>query len=320
MLGTTPPEPFDPSRLRVAADLRRLGIEPKDGGYTPVRHGVWIRDTEWARLTQDHRYAAFVYATSLRCDPDKPPLFSHDSAAAVWELPRVGAWPRRCHVTYVDRHVRSSGLIVRHLASTSAETIVNGVRVTTAAQTVADLAGTWSLPSALAAADHALRHELCSLEELEELIDAIPAGTEGIVQTRLVKDLADPLSMSVGESLSRAQMFVLNLPRPRLQVSHEDALGFIGTVDFQWDGVVGEFDGKLKYRVPEGASPEEAAEILWAEKQREDRLRGREQKVARWIWSDAMAPARLASVLGEKGIRPQPRNSWFDPARERRTA
>jgi len=152
------------------------------------------------------------------------------------------------------------------------------------------------------------------------LIDAIPAGTEGIVQTRLVKDLADPLSMSVGESLSRAQMFVLNLPRPRLQVSHEDALGFIGTVDFQWDGVVGEFDGKLKYRVPEGASPEEAAEILWAEKQREDRLRGREQKVARWIWSDAMAPARLASVLGEKGIRPQPRNSWFDSARERRTA
>jgi hypothetical protein len=39
------------------------------------------------------------------------------------------------------------------------------------------------------------------------------------------------------------------------------------------EGVVGEFDGKMKYRVPAGASAEEAAEGVWREKKREDRLR-----------------------------------------------
>ena len=35
-------------------------------------------------------------------------------------------------------------------------------------------------------------------------------------------------------------------------MAHEDSAGLIGYVDFDWDGVVGEFDGKLKYKVPEG--------------------------------------------------------------------
>ena len=320
MLGPKPPPPFDPSCLRVAADLRRLGIEPKDGGFVPVRHGVWMREDDWAVLSHDHRHAAFVHATALRCDPDKPPLFSHESAAVLWGLPRIGAWPRRCHVTYTGRYVRSSGLIVRHTAPHCAETVLNRVRVTTAAQTVADLAGTASLPTALAAADHALRHGLYSREELDALIDAIPSGTEGIVQTRLVRDLADPLSMSAGESLSRAQMFVLNVPRPRLQVSHDDDQGLIGMVDFDWDGVVGEFDGKIKYKVPEGTSTDEAAEILWREKQREDRLRRRGPRVARWTWSEALDLNRLSTILAAQGVHAEPRNTWFGPLQGHRTA
>jgi hypothetical protein len=320
MLGPKPPSPFDPSCLRVAADLRRLGIEPTDGGYHPVRHGVWIRKEVWEDLNRDHRYAAFVHATALRCDPDKPPLFSHESAAALWGFPIIGAWPRRCHVTYVGRYVRSSGLIVRHLATASVETLQGGVRVTSPAQTVADLAGTAPLTSALAAADHALRHGLCSREELGAVVDAIPAATEGVVQARLVRDLADPLSMSAGESLSRAQMFVLNLPRPRLQVTHSDERGFVGMVDFDWDGVIGEFDGKVKYGVPEDGSAQLAADTLWAEKQREDRLRRRGLRMARWTWADALDPDRLARILAAEGIRSQPRNSWLSPGTPRRSA
>ena len=117
--------------------------------------------------------------------------------------------------------------------------------------------------------------------------------------------------MSAGESLSRAQMFLANLPKPELQVAHEDSAGLIGYVDFDWDGVVGEFDGKLKYKVPEGATPDEAAEILWQEKQREDRLRRRDNRVARWVWADAMRPKSMVTILGEQGIRPRPRSVWF---------
>ena len=109
---------------------------------------------------------------------------------------------------------------------------------------------------------------------------------------RLVADLADADSMSAGESLSRVQMFRLGVPRPRLQVPHDDDQGLIGVVDFDWLGVIGEFDGKLKYRVPPGASPEEAAEIVWREKKREDRLRVG-SRVARWTWEVALDRDRL---------------------------
>ena len=62
----------------------------------------------------------------------------------------------------------------------------------------------------------------------------------------LVVDLADPLSMSPGEPVAM-QMFLLNLPRPELHQEIHDAEGLVGVVDFGWDGVVGEFDGQVKY-------------------------------------------------------------------------
>jgi hypothetical protein len=65
----------------------------------------------------------------------------------------------------------------------------------------------------------------------------------------LVAELADARSMSAGESVSRATMFRLNLPRPELQVPVEDAAGLIGVADFGWEGVVGEFDGRRTYAV-----------------------------------------------------------------------
>ena len=61
-----------------------------------------------------------------------------------------------------------------------------------------------------------------------------------------------------------------------------------------------------------GTDPAEAAEIVWREKQREDRLRRLENKVARWVWADALVPARMAAILAKEGIRPQARNAWFD--------
>ena len=120
--------------------------------------------------------------------------------------------------------------------------------------------------------------------------------------------------MSPGESLSRAAMFRLNLPRPDLQVEVDDADGLAGIADFGWPGVVGEFDGRRKYAVPEGADPAEAGEVLWREKRREDRLR-RSVRVARWTWADARAEVPLARILAEKGIRAQPRNTWIDRGR-----
>jgi hypothetical protein len=187
----------------------------------------------------------------------------------------------------------------------------HGLRVTSVARTVVDLARTEPLPSAVAAADHALRHGWCTRADVLEEAAAVPRRVRGRPAASLVARLADPLSMSVGESLSRTQMFLLDLPRPRLQVPHADEDGLIGVVDFDWGGVVGEFDGRVKYRIPPDVDRRQAGRVLWQEKRREDRLR-RRAAVARWVWDDALVRQRLARVLAPHGIRPQVRNSWFD--------
>ena len=265
----------------------------------------------WQELTPEQRHAALVHATSLVCAESAPQVFALESAAAVWGLPRVETWPT--HVRTLVTSGRPRGSIgVRPFVGREAEpVVVNGVAVTGVARTVVDLARTGSLPSAVAAADHALRHELCSLADLRAEADAVPPRVRGRPAAMLVADLADAGSMSVGESLSRVQMFRLGVPRPRLQVPHDDDQGLIGVVDFDWDEVVGEFDGKVKYKVPPGADPQEAAEIVWREKKREDRLRVG-SRVARWTWEVALDRGRLAQVLAAQGVCPSPRASWFD--------
>lgn len=311
MLGPDAPRPFDPSVLRCYVDLRRIGIDPQRApGWRRVRRGVWMPDQAWHPLTPEQRHAALVHATSLVCTDDTR-VFALESAAAVWRLPRVEAWPGVVRTLVVSGRPRASAGLRPHVGAEAEPVLVAGLRVTGVARTVADLARTGSLPTALAAADHALRHGLCTGEDLTAQARAVPPRTRGRPVAALVADLADGGSMSCGESLSRARMFTLGLPRPRLQVEHEDADGLIGVVDFDWGGVVGEFDGRVKYRVPEGADPREAGEVLWREKRREDRLRAR-SRVARWTWDIALDGPRLADVLASVGIRPTPRASWFD--------
>lgn len=310
MLGAAAPLPFDPATLRLASDLRRTGIEPSRTMHQ-VRRGVWIDTAAWSALDPIQRHAAFVHATVLLRHLEDPVVCAVEAAAAVWGLPRIEAWPRHVRHLVTDRRVRGSSMLRPHLGAAVDAVEIRGILVTPAARTVVDLARSGSLFTAVAAADHALRHELCTLEEVRDEVAAIPRGGVGRVRAALVGDLADPLSMSPGESLSRVQMFRLNLPRPELQHELHDDMGLAGVVDFWWDGVVGEFDGKTKYKVPEGTSADEAAKILWDEKQREDRLRTR-ARVARWIWVDAMRPERLLRTLGAVGIRPVARPAWFD--------
>ena len=320
MLGPAAPVPFDPSVLRLYADLRQRGVDPQRArGWHRVRRSVWAQSAQWQALTPEQQHAALVHATSILCDPDATLVFAAESAAAVWGMPRIEGWPGRVRTLVTGRRERGSPGI-RPLLGPEAQTVlVAGVRVTTPARTISDLARTGSLPSALAAADHALRHGLCTRAELVEQADAVPARVHHRPVVRVVADLADAGSMSAGESLSRAQMFLLGLPRPRLQVEHVDEMGRIGFVDFDWDGVVGEFDGRVKYRVPAGADPQEAAEILWREKRREDRLRVR-SRVARWTWDVALDRDRLGRVLAAQGITPVPRTSWFDAVPDARPA
>lgn len=311
MLGDPAPDPFDPALLRHAHGLRALGVDPARAGWHHVRHGSWVEPGVWAGLTAEQRHAALVHATDRSCREPGRHVFALTSAAAVWGLPRIGSWPEHVTVLATGPRTRGSRLIRVHVGVPTDGVTLRGVRVTDPARTVVDLARTGSFESALCAADHALRHGLCTAHELGAAAAAVAPRVRGRPAARLVVALADARSMSPGESLSRARMFRLGLPRPDLQVRLDDEEGLVGFADFGWHGVVGEFDGRRKYAVPEGGDAQDAEEALWGEKVREDRIR-RLVRLARWTWRDALEPTRLGAVLAAQGIRPVPRPVWVD--------
>jgi DNA primase len=96
-----------------------------------------------------------------------------------------------------------------------------------------------------------------------------------------------------------------NLPKPELQVPFNDADGLIGYVDFLWRRrgkrpLVGEFDGRVKYRLGGLTSQTDIERTLWEEKRREDRLR-KQADVVRWTWTSAIDASRLGRELAAYG-------------------
>jgi hypothetical protein len=77
-------------------------------------------------------------------------------------------------------------------------------------------------------------------------------------------------------------------------------------VDFWWPrfGVIGEFDGKVKYLDERYRNGRTLEQVLLDEKWREQRLRRQPgvRSIARWDAATAASPARLGRLLREHGV------------------
>ncbi|GAA1787591.1 hypothetical protein GCM10009811_10900 [Nostocoides veronense] len=287
-----------------------------------MRRGVWMPKPLWEGLTPEHLHAALAYAASMTSTSEVPLVFAGPTAAAIMGLPRIAPWPRDVVVLADPRRepkrVRGCAPgLRRRVGVIDAAIVVGGLHITPPARTVIDLARTGSLADAVAAADQALRRGLCSRDDLFDEIAVIPPHANGKVKTKFTAGFANALAMNGGESLSRLNMYRLNVAEPELQVAFQDTDGLIGYVDFYWKGrggrgVIGEFDGKIKYGIDEELGREDRKNALWREKLREDRLR-KTDDVARWTWAVASDPDRLGRELADHGIRPLRRNTWSLP-------
>ncbi|GGB38244.1 hypothetical protein GCM10011492_31220 [Flexivirga endophytica] len=194
---------------------------------------------------------------------------------------------------------------------------VGGLSVSGLDRTIIDRARYESLESALATCDSALHLDLVEQSALLAQIRALPSRSRGCRMAELVTLLADGKAESPLESLSRTRMFQLGLPMPELQVKFYDASGFIGRVDFFWPqlGIVGEADGRMKFRVTEGQTGDAAEEAVWRAKRRDDRLRRHPdvREVGHWDWGEALDSGRFAAVLGDLGVRPVRGIDWPVP-------
>ena len=290
---------------------QQFADDTSKGSRVRVARGVYATLAEWNSLRETDRYLAVVHA--IANTRRTSPIISHWSAAALHGLPVIGSWPSTVHMTVPPTSgSRSRHQVTRHSLTLDDDEVVqiSGLRVTSLARTIIDIAACGSFSSAVIMADHALhvdrfgRHQPgCTLDELvRQWQRRIPFG--GFARARDVIDFATELSGSALESLSRANMELMGFPRPQLQVPFFDHRGLIGYADFFWPefSLIGEADGDIKYLDPAFRNSMSAEQVLLAQSKREDRLRALGHRVTRWDWNTAHSPAALRDHLQAAGL------------------
>lgn len=273
---------FRPAMLAAGLTEKELRRLRADGRLTTVRPGVFVpaddpRDDD---PTTWHALAVRAAVGKVAADA----VVSHVSAAVLHGLTVWGCPLGRVHVT---RPQASGGRRTRrlhvHAAALAPDEVVEiaGVRVTSTARTVVDLARDRPFEQALVTADAALFRNRVIAAELAGAAAAV-VGRTGSPNARRVVAAASGLSESPGETRSRVALARAGIPAP---VQQYRVRGL--RADFGWEQfrTVGEFDGKVKYG--RGLRPgQDPGDAVFAEKRREDALRDEGLQVVRWVWAE----------------------------------
>jgi hypothetical protein len=302
------------SGLILAREARRVGLERElrtameRGHVMRLRRGVYVPAAEWQQLSRDARRLLAVRAHAAVAE--EQPVFSHFSAAAVWGLPSFNTWPANIHVaTEATLGGRSSSGVSRHPQRAPLDVVQrDGMLVTSVAATAVALARVLPFSEAVAVLDAAIHvprvgQPLTVRSHLDDEL-AWLGRRPGCAAARRAVGFATHLAGSPGESVSRANMFLLGFQLPELQVPFSDERGLIGYVDFFWRSInrIGEFDGFGKYVREEFTQGRTTAQVVLDEKEREDRLRACGPTVCRWGWNTAFALPTLADFLARNGV------------------
>lgn len=306
---------------------RALAEAVRGGGLHRVRRG-WYADPSWESLRPEERHRALIRAVDQ--DTGGTAVFSHVSAAVLHRVPlyRAGRWLDRAHMTTdAPRRISSAPDVFRHRLPLPAGDVteIDGIRCTSLARTVFDVIRMLPDEGAVTAADAGERARVLGEAEtwagaewdadaaerwrgeLAQRIDDAP-GARGIRRARWVAPFGDGRAQLPGESVSRLQLHRLGFAPPRLQVEIAGPRGRRYFTDFAFDDfrTFGEFDGEGKYRDERMRAGRAVADVLLAEKRREDWIRGvTGWGLVRWGWEHCTTPGALARRLAAFGIRPR---------------
>lgn len=283
--------------LSLGMTSQSLSRAVKSGELVRLRPGFYV-EGRVRELGRRDRHLLTVLAANAALDA---PVFSHSSAALIHGLPDWGLQLRKVAVCADGPTARSrtTDLTTFRTVPDLADDVmtVNGLRVTTPARTVTDIARTAGRDASVTVADAALSGGIITADELERSLDR-SAGGRGIRRARHAMSLVDGKSESVAESLSRLTFRDFGLPEPETQVEIVNSRGVrIARVDFLWReyGVIGECDGFGKYF--DGLSVSETKHRLGMEKDRDADLMTLGYRVLHWRWRDVEEPPLLAGRI-----------------------
>jgi hypothetical protein len=292
-------------RLHTAGERSRVARAVQRGDATTITPGAFVATVRWRELRPEQQHRALVRARAVLTPRV---VFAAASAALVWQRPLLGLAPDRPHaLARVGSQSRSTPLWHRHAATDDTHVEVDGVLVTPLAVALVDAARYLDFYAAVAMIDHALgpKHRAESWPATERVTrDALRAALASGSPSRRARaafaiDVAVEASGSPGETLCRLLIAELGYCAPELQFELRDGDGRIGFVDFAWPDamLVVEFDGLTKYSDPRFADGRTPAEVVVAEKRREDRIRALGYRVVRLTWADLHDRRRLRSLL-----------------------
>jgi hypothetical protein len=285
---------------------RDLARQLSTGKLKRLRHGVYWTPED---LPFVEHHKTLVRSTLSLVSPDA--VVSHWSAAAIHGLPLRTSDLERVSLTNPSggNGRRTRCLYVRKAVVDADEWVaVDGMRVTSLARTVSDLARQLPREWGVIAADAALHSGLDRILLGEQLL-RYPRW-HGIGKAQGVVEFADSRAESPGESLSRVRMAQFGIPRPELQYEIWDGDTFVARSDFAWPeyNLIGEFDGAIKYGklLQPG---ETAVDVVMREKRRDENLRRMGFWVVHWDWDAAWQGSPMDRIIragltnGRRGVR-----------------
>ncbi len=289
-----------PAGFFTRADALDSGLDDRDisaalrsGEWSRIRRGAYTQAGHWLSLDEVGRHR--VRARAVLRALGSGVVLSHVSAAlehglAVWGVPLDVV-----HVTRLDgRSGGGGGDVVHHVGRVHASEVLwrDGVPVVDATRAAVETGLVASAEAALVTFDSLLRSGHCDHDGLRRQFEAV-ARWPGSRHLHVPVRMADPCAESPGESRGRWLFQRGGLPAPITQFRVVDAHGtLLGQCDWGWPGqsLLGEFDGRAKYGrlLRPGQDPGDA---VFAEKQREDRIReATGHSMIRLVWDDLGRP------------------------------
>ena len=292
----------DSQGLLRAQDAGRLGLTSRDLAHLVASQDLvhlargWYSlpfpvlgpptETLWERRRQLHAAATRAMVRAY----DGRAVASHHSALVLNGLPTFAADLRQVHLTRTtgSQSRRRAGLTIHRAidgATWSDGVIDVSLAVLGTAITNGEMAG-------LIAADAALHRRLASPESLAD-VTALVAGP-GSARVRRVVGHADGRAESPGETRLREALRLMGY-RPVPQFAIVDG-SFTALVDLYLEEhrLAIEFDGFVKYgRLDALSTQPTPADVLMAEKVREDHVRELGHGLARVTWPDLDLPHQL---------------------------
>jgi hypothetical protein len=223
------------------------GVTVHETPRSPVRG--WLRSREWDRITRGVYAAAlnrtqFEELAAWRLVLPRTAAFSHLTAARLrsWWLPATIPHPVFAAMLDADPRPRRPGLMVCRHTQPFAMNLVNGLRITTAAETILAAARDLGILDLVVLGDSALRLRQCTLTDLE--ITA-RQRRRGAPLLRRTIPLLDAPSESPWESIMRVLHQAAEIPVTPQQEIFDKWGRFVARVDLRIDGTrrIHEYDG-----------------------------------------------------------------------------